>query len=258
VHPLDFPSIRMASAERRSSRVATPAWQTTRCSEFCARGPRSLENWGEGFRERNRAGSRGYWWALQDSNLGPSGYHRRTVRRCLQIATLAGRGGRRSRFSRPLPSAARPPLRAGEHSRRGFAVGCWEALAEGRGHSRRHVVKRASQRKLCRLRRPTCQRIPRFRVDALGVVAGDSVATGGEGRPSSVATECPAPSSISVRLRSSVSYGIECTETGQPDNELQGSRWLGHEVQRENGPLTLGGRSPGDCSIRDAVRRRVS
>ena len=43
----------------------------------------------------------------------------------------------------------------------------------------------------------------------------------------------------SVLLRAPVSYGIECTETGQPDNELQGSRWLGHEVQRENGPSRL-------------------
>jgi len=68
---------------------------------------------GEGFRERNRAGSRAWRWALQDSNLGPSG-HDRTVRRCLQIATLAGRGSRRSRFSTPLPSTARPPLRVGK------------------------------------------------------------------------------------------------------------------------------------------------
>ena len=137
----------------------------------------------------------------KDSNLGPSGYDR-TVRRCLQIATLAGRGSRRSRFSRPLPSTSRPPLRAGEHGRRRLGVGCWEALAEGRGHSRRHVVKRASQRKLCRLRRPTCQRIPRLRVGALGVVASDNVATGGVGRPSSVVTERLTPPSISVRRES--------------------------------------------------------
>jgi len=43
----------------------------------------------------------------------------------------------------------------------------------------------------------------------------------------------------SVRLRERVSYGTECTETGQPGSELQGSRWLGHEVQRENGPSRL-------------------
>ena len=47
------------------------------------------------------------------------------------------------------------------------------------------------------------------------------------------------PALDSVRLREPVSYGIECTETGQPDNELQGSRCLGHEVQRENGPSRL-------------------
>jgi len=49
VHPLDFPSIRMASAERRSSRVATPAWRAARCAEFSTRRPRSLENWGRRF-----------------------------------------------------------------------------------------------------------------------------------------------------------------------------------------------------------------
>jgi hypothetical protein len=39
-------------------------------------------------------------------------------------------------------------------------------------------------------------------MNALGVVASDSVATGAEGRPSSVVTESPTPSSISVRLES--------------------------------------------------------
>ena len=43
----------------------------------------------------------------------------------------------------------------------------------------------------------------------------------------------------SVLLRAQVSYGIERTETGQPDNELQGSRWIGHEVQRENSSSRL-------------------
>ncbi len=48
------------------------------------------------------------------------------------------------------------------------------------------------------LRGSARRRIPQVRVAALGVVVDDSLATGGEGRPSSVVTECPSPSSISV------------------------------------------------------------
>ena len=76
------------------------------------------------------------------------------------------------RFSRPLPSTTRPPLRTGERSRRRFGVGCWEALggetpaadAAGLDQENREAARRSGRFPTSRLDSIhwACQRAMRY------------------------------------------------------------------------------------------------